>query len=104
MLDACARRHIAFRIYKTVAALRQGAMSRKNLAFIPINARTVYHLPSLTGHQNLPSISDAAIHAELRGVDNCAGYWTEFDPGLEDILSWARSKYGHILNMYQVLQ
>lgn len=102
MLDACARRHIAFRIYKIVAAVRHKVTGRRmGPATIPIDASNAQHLPFL-GTYDTQNNSDAAIYEELRTMDHNAGYWTNYDPRLEDILSWAGLNFTHIVSNFLV--
>lgn len=99
MLDACARRHVAFRVYKIVAAVRHQITGRRmGLATIPVDDSYVQHLPILGTYEHTQNNSDAAIYEELRTVDHNAGYWTNYDPRLEDILSYAGLNFTHIVS------
>jgi hypothetical protein len=69
-------------------------MTRIELAFIPAKANTIQHLS--VARQKIENIPDAAVHAELRRMDNHAGYWTRNDPLLEDILLCIRLSFRHL--------
>lgn len=91
LLDACARRHIAFRIYQTVGAVRHRRMCR--LAFASTHHDANPDKSLANEYHETQSITDSAIHAKLLQMDYSAGYWTGEDPVIEDILSWIRSNF-----------
>jgi hypothetical protein len=72
-------------------------MSRMAFASTHYNANP--HQSLANKHQEIQNIPDSAIHAKLLHMDFSAGYWTEEDPVIEDILSWIRSNFRHLLSL-----
>jgi hypothetical protein len=72
-------------------------MSRMAFAFTHYNAKP--HRSLANENQEIRIIPDSAIHAKLLYMDFSAGYWTEEGPVIEDIVSWIRSNFRHLLSL-----
>ncbi|KAB8226563.1 hypothetical protein BDV33DRAFT_197558 [Aspergillus novoparasiticus] len=91
ILDASARRFQAHRIYLRVAVARRWVIARQDILR---GARPgVQHTASLnavsnTFRQEMARVTDQYAVDDLRAADTRAGYWTEEDPSLSEILDW----------------
>jgi predicted transcriptional regulator len=72
-------------------------MSRMAFASTHYNASP--HQSLENGNLEIQTIPDSAIHEKLLHMDISAGHWTEEDPVIEDILSWIRSNFRHLLSL-----
>lgn len=97
MLDACARRLLAFRLYRNFVA-RQYAYLRQNdaatKAFHGKDQSALYPKPLLSRS----SFLDTELHAELQQMDHNSGYWLQEDPSLDDIMSLIKSRFKNVLD------
>ncbi|KAJ5760936.1 hypothetical protein N7520_008092 [Penicillium odoratum] len=91
IIDSCARRFQAHKIYLRAAAARRWAMTRETTLR---GARpTPAHTAALkTIHdslqRDLARITDQHVIADLRAADQRAGHWLEDDPSLDVIRRW----------------
>ncbi|KAI3326101.1 hypothetical protein HD806DRAFT_434303 [Xylariaceae sp. AK1471] len=95
LLDACARRHEAQKIYLRQAAAqrwvqyreevlqghRPGSSNRRQLRACDEQLRS-----------ELSQVTDEAIYQELQASDNSMGRWTAEDPSLRAVQRWLRAR------------
>ncbi|KAL9613208.1 MAG: hypothetical protein Q9167_002224 [Letrouitia subvulpina] len=95
LLDACARRLQAKKVYlRAVAAIRWS-----NARSTIFNSRASQQVRSAQLQQTnnalrseLASVTDIRIVSEFQQADSQAGYWLQEDPPLPTILNWIRSR------------
>ncbi|KAE8168369.1 hypothetical protein BDV40DRAFT_294910 [Aspergillus tamarii] len=93
ILDASARRFQAHRIYLRVAVATRCALARQNILREgrPGMERTAsLEAVGNTFRQEMARVTDQYVVDDLRTADTRAGYWTEEDPSLSEVLDWIR--------------
>ncbi|KAJ6093263.1 hypothetical protein N7486_008552 [Penicillium sp. IBT 16267x] len=91
IIDSCARRFQAHKIYLRAAAARRWAMAR---ATTLRGARpTPAHAAALKAahaslQRDLARVTDQHVVADLRAADLRAGHWLDDDPSLDTIRRW----------------
>ncbi|KAJ5982331.1 hypothetical protein N7451_012431 [Penicillium sp. IBT 35674x] len=98
MLDACARRFLAFRLYQTVVARHYAYLRQTDAATEASHGKdqSAFYPEALLLR---PTFSDTKLHAELQQMDHNSGYWLQEDPSLDDIVSLIQSKFKNVLGM-----
>ncbi|KAE8335908.1 hypothetical protein BDV24DRAFT_155592 [Aspergillus arachidicola] len=91
ILDGCARRFQAHKIYLRAAAGRRWSINRANVLRGQRPNQT--HAAGLklvndTFRQELAQVTDEYVVADLRAADIRAGHWLDDDPSLQEIRSW----------------
>ncbi|OJJ51593.1 hypothetical protein ASPZODRAFT_138668 [Penicilliopsis zonata CBS 506.65] len=95
ILDGSARRFQAHKTYLRAAAARRWALNRANA--LRGQRPTEKHAAQLKAISNmfreeLASISDQHVVADLRAADLRAGHWLDDDPSLNEILHWSQMR------------
>ncbi|KAB8274615.1 hypothetical protein BDV30DRAFT_248420 [Aspergillus minisclerotigenes] len=91
ILDASARRFQAHRIYLRVAVARRCVIARQDIlrgARPGIQHTASLNAVGITFRQEMARVTDQYTVDDLRAADTRAGYWTEEDPSLPEILDW----------------
>ncbi|KAJ5982284.1 hypothetical protein N7451_012384 [Penicillium sp. IBT 35674x] len=98
MLDACARRFLAFRLYRTVVTRHYAYLRQIDAATEASHGEdlSAFYPKALLSR---PSLSDTELHAELQQMDHNSGYWLQEDPSLDDIVSLIQSKFKNVLGI-----
>ncbi|CAJ2502659.1 Uu.00g100530.m01.CDS01 [Anthostomella pinea] len=95
LLDACARRHVAQKIYLRQAAAQRWVEYREqvlqgqrpNLSHRRLLRACDEHL-----RNELAQVTDDAVYQELQSSDLAMGRWIAEDPGLRQVQRWVRAR------------